>query len=82
MAVIQLTLYGRHECHLCSDMQDSLKPYSDELGFELNIVDIDANPELISRFATKVPVLMHEKHEICHFFLDLHALQMYFSQPR
>ena len=79
-ATIQLTLYSRRGCHLCEDMQESLSSHADELGFSINTVDIDADPALISQFGTKVPVLMHGTHEICHYFLDLKALQMYFSQ--
>ena len=79
-ATIQLTLYSRRGCHLCDDMQQSLKPYSSEMGFNVNVVDIDADPALIEQFARKVPVLKHGEHEICHYFLDLKALQMYFSE--
>ena len=79
-AIIQLTMYGRRGCHLCDDMQESLAPYEAEMGFSVNIVNIDADPSLIRQFGTLVPVLMHGKHEICHYFLDLKALQMYFSQ--
>lgn len=73
-------MYGRRGCHLCEDMQESLTSYADEMGFKLNIIDIDAEPALISQFGTKIPVLMHGEYEICHFFLDLKALQMYFSE--
>jgi len=73
-------MYGRRGCHLCDDMQESLAAYEAEMGFSVNIIDIDVDPSLISQFGTKVPVLLHGKHEICHYFLDLKALQMYFSQ--
>ena len=80
-AAIRLRLYGRRDCHLCEDMQASLRDYREKLGFTLEIIDIDEDPALISQFGTKVPVLMHENHEICHYFLDPQALQMYFSPP-
>ena len=79
-STIQLTMYGRRGCHLCDDMQENLASYEDEMDFSVNIVDIDDDPVLIGQFGTKVPVLMHRKTEICHYFLDLKALQMYFSQ--
>jgi len=78
-AAIQLSLYGRRECHLCEDMQEGLKEFSEQLGFSVEIIDIDDNPALISLYGSKVPVLVHENHEICHYFLDPQALQMYFS---
>ncbi len=73
-------MYSRHGCHLCDDMQESLLAYAKEMGFMLNVIDVDTDPDLISQFGTKVPVLMHGNHEICHYSLDLKALQMYFSQ--
>jgi len=73
-------MYGRRECHLCEDMREGLLSLAPELDFELDTIDIDSDPELESQFGTKVPVLMHGNHEICHYFLDLKALQMYFSQ--
>jgi len=76
---IQLSLYGRLNCHLCEDMQQALVEYQPSLNFTLKMVDIDEDPVLVSEFGTKVPVLMHEDHEICHYFLDPQALQMYFS---
>lgn len=80
-ATIQLSMYRRRGCHLCEDMQENLANYAVEMDFEVDVIDIDADPALISQFGTKVPVLMHRNHEICHYFLDLKALQMYFSQP-
>ncbi|MCK4743543.1 MAG: glutaredoxin family protein [Sulfuriflexus sp.] len=79
-ASIELSLYGRSECHLCEDMQVELEKFSAELNFTLKIIDINEDSTLIDEYGTKVPVLMHENHEICHYFLDPQALQMYFSQ--
>ena len=67
--------------YLCEDMQEGLKPLSSKLGFTVEVIDIDADPDLINEYGSKVPVLMHERHEICHYFLDPQALQMYFSPP-
>jgi len=77
---IQLSLYGRPDCHLCEDMQAGLQGYAERFGFVVDIIDIDKDPALLSQFGSKVPVLMHGSHEICHYFLDPQALQMYFSE--
>lgn len=79
-APIELNLYGRHNCHLCEDMQAELEKFSSVLDFTLKIIDIGEDSALINAYGTKVPVLMHENHEICHYFLDPQALKMYFSQ--
>ena len=79
-ATVQLQLYSRQGCHLCEDMREALRDYAPKLGFDVVVIDIDTDLALVNRFGTKVPVLMHQDHEICHYFLDSEALQMYFSE--
>lgn len=54
-------------------------------SFELDITDIDGDEALESRYGTRVPVLVGERKgqqiEICYYFLDEEALQVYFSRP-
>ena len=70
-----LTVYERSGCHLCDDMVSTLSEWKAELGFEIERVDIDASPGLAARYGTRVPVLAHGSIEVCHYFLDLDALQ-------
>ena len=74
-----LTLYSRMGCHLCEDMETLLQPYLDEAGISLNLVYIDNKPELEQEYGTLVPVLKADNEEICHYFLDVKALQRYMS---
>jgi len=75
-----LTVYLRSYCHLCEAMLQQLYPLQQQYGFELETVDIDGDPALEDAYGTLVPVLKHADREICHYFLDLSALQQYFSQ--
>ena len=70
-----LTVYERPGCHLCDDMVVSLAEWRAELDFEIERVDVDRSPELADRYGAKVPVLVLGSVEICHYFLDLHALR-------
>jgi len=45
------------------------------LGFEYDMVDIDDDPVLVERYGHLVPVLTLGGRDICHYFLDLAALQ-------
>lgn len=69
-----LTLYGRSGCHLCEEMQAGLARLQAELDFDLNVVDVDLAPGLARRYGALVPVLSMDGEEICHYFLDTHAL--------
>jgi glutaredoxin len=65
-----LTLYGRRYCHLCDDMAAAVAPIAAEHGYALEIVDVDAAPELEARYGEMVPVLAHDGETLCHYFLD------------
>ena len=71
---MKLTLYSRYGCHLCEDMIEQLNELMPDHAFELDVIDIDDDPDLVSRFNDLVPVLMREEHEICRYFLDQKTL--------
>lgn len=71
----RLTVYERTGCHLCDDMVTTLAEWQDELGFEIERIDVDSSPELTRRYGAFVPVLTHGSREICRYFLDLDALR-------
>jgi len=56
-------------------MQRALIPWQQRFGFELRIIDIEGREELEDRFGERIPVLLHEGEEICHYFLDEAALK-------
>ena len=75
-----LTLYSRHGCHLCEDMQSQLPAYLTETSLELKVVYVDDNASLEQNYGALVPVLKAGEREICHYFLDVKALQRYISE--
>lgn len=80
MAGPELTVFARSYCHLCGDMIEALQPWQERLGFSLRVVDIDTDPGLEARYGELVPVLEGPEGErICHYFLDIEALQRYFG---
>ena len=54
------------------------------LGFEIEVVDVDADPLLLSRYDELVPVLVAieatDVRELCHYFLDSRAVLAYLSE--
>ena len=71
----QLTVYIRQGCHLCTDMTQALERLRSELGFDITAVDIDADPELVRLYNTRVPVLVAGGVEICYYFLEEQRLR-------
>jgi glutaredoxin len=77
----RLTVFVRRGCHLCTDMTQALERLRSELGFEYSEIDIDRDPDLLSRYDTRVPVLVAGDTEICYYFLEEQRLLAYLQSP-
>jgi Glutaredoxin-like domain (DUF836) len=69
-----LVVQSRAYCHLCDDMVAALTSLQPLYGFSMDVVDIDADPELEARYDLLVPVLTINGEEICHYILDREKL--------
>ena len=67
----RLTLVSRSYCHLCHEMELMLRPLAAEFGVDVDVVDVDADPELEALYDELVPVVLHRGTELCHYFLDV-----------
>ncbi|HGO7833939.1 TPA: glutaredoxin family protein [Neisseria meningitidis] len=67
---MKLTLMFREYCSLCHKMRDALKPFQNEYGFGLDVLDVDDDPVLEEKYNELVPVLLAGDKEICHWHLD------------
>lgn len=70
----KLTVLSRDYCHLCEELVTALKRFQGRYDFDIEIVDVDADPRLEERWGDKVPVLLDGEREICHYFLDHEAV--------
>lgn len=78
----RLTLYGRSYCHLCDEMIAGLRGLQAGFCFSLDVVDVDSNPVLERRFGERVPVLVHDGQELCHYRLNTAAVTALLSKIR
>jgi glutaredoxin len=81
-APVPLTVYGREHCHLCQDMIAALQELQTPLHFSVDVIDVDRDEGLKSRYGERVPVLVAGGEEICHYHLDPVALDAYFTKIR
>lgn len=79
-----LIIYSREACHLCQDMILALKNLQQQVSFDFQVIDIDSSSDLVALYGERIPVLMSpiDNQEICHYFLDLAALDDYLSKLR
>ena len=78
----ELIVYGRKHCHLCEDMIAALKELQTRHPFRLEVIDVDSDAGLKSRYGERVPVLLAGGQEICHYHFDPVALGAYFAKIR
>ncbi|MFO1380202.1 MAG: glutaredoxin family protein [Chitinivorax sp.] len=76
---MRLTLMFREYCSLCHAMLAALNELPSRRQFELDIVDVDADPVLEERYNELVPVLLAGERELCHYHLDNAALDAYLA---
>jgi len=67
----RLMVVHRHDCELCDEMLAAL----DSLGRtrelpQIEVVDVDADPELTRRYGLDVPVLLLDGTLVCKHRLD------------
>lgn len=54
---LHLVLFTRQGCHLCDDAWELLEELRRGYGYRLEARDVDAAPELVSRYGDWVPVV-------------------------
>jgi len=52
-----VTIYSRLGCHLCDDAKNVLDLMREELNFEIVVINIDEDAELVKLYSDQVPVI-------------------------
>ncbi|HEY5285613.1 MAG TPA: glutaredoxin family protein [Solirubrobacteraceae bacterium] len=70
-----VTLYGKPDCHLCTEAQIVLQGLRQELGFELSEVDITTDEALHRAYFERIPVATLDGEELFEYFVDEQTLR-------
>ena len=70
-----LTLYTKPDCSLCDDAHAALERVREGNPFELEVVDISANPELAKRYGERIPVVLVDGEEAWEYVVDERELE-------
>ena len=62
-------VYSRRGCHLCEELINELLPLV-RGRHDVEIVDIDSDPDLCEAYGTRIPVVEANGQEICQYTLD------------
>ena len=71
----RVTLFHAEGCHLCERARSQLHSLRDELGFELEEIDIGGDPELEAKYREWLPVVEIDGERAFVFFVDEAALR-------
>lgn len=70
----RVTLITRAGCHLCEDARSVLSQVCGARGIGVEVLDVDADPELRAEYGDLVPVVLVNGREHAHFRVDPAAL--------
>lgn len=66
----RVTLYTRVACHLCEDARAALDAVRAEVPFDLDVVDVDTDPELVKAYGWEVPVVLVDGRKAFKYRVD------------
>ncbi len=68
---VQFQVYIRYGCHLCDEMLEHLEILANEYEIDVSTIEITGKDDLERQYGNKVPVLVCQQQEVCHFYLDV-----------
>jgi glutaredoxin len=71
---VKVTIYTREGCCLCDDAHAALERVRRQAPFDLEIVDIDGDPDLGEKYGTEIPVVLVDGKKVAKYRVDETAL--------
>jgi glutaredoxin len=72
---MNLVVYTRPDCGLCTEMLDELAVLLAERSLRVEVVDVDSDPALARRYGMRIPVLCADGEFVCAYRLDVDRLR-------
>ena len=77
-----LNFYTRNGCLLCNDAKVLLEMISDDIGFELNEINIDESDQLTEAYGLRIPVVEMNNEVIQEGFIDPEIIETYVNKQK
>ena len=59
-----INIYSRSDCHLCEQAHAIVYSLQETFGYEMRVIDIDQDRELVGRYGTSIPVLSIDGEDV------------------
>jgi hypothetical protein len=69
-AAVHFQLVTREGCELCEEMLAELRVFCIGRNASIELLDVDADPDLRTRYGHRVPVLLLQGEPVCHARFD------------
>lgn len=67
---IKVDIYSRPACHLCDEAKDVVERVQKRLAFEINVINIETDPELEAAYGTEIPVVLIDGRKVFKYRVD------------
>jgi glutaredoxin len=78
----RVTLITRDGCHLCEQAERELRVLAGELGFGLDLLDVDADRARANEYSDRVPVILIDGVEHGYWRLEHERFRTALRRPK
>ena len=77
-----VTVYSRHGCHLCELAIETLSTLDQELNFQIDVIYIEDNKELIDLYSDQIPVIHIDGKHLDFYKIDVERFRSSLEKHR
>ena len=70
VTIMKVSLYGKADCCLCDEAKGVLERARRRVAFDLELIDVAADPELLARHGEEIPVVFIDGRKAFKYRVD------------
>jgi glutaredoxin len=67
---VRIEVYSKPGCHLCDEAEDAIERVRQRYNFDVKVVNIETDPELLSAYGTEIPVVFINGNKAYKYRVD------------
>lgn len=72
---MKIRILSKPDCHLCDDAKQIIERVTERLPIEIEVIDIERDPELFNQYRYDIPVIFLEERKIFKHRVDEQKLK-------
>ncbi|MED4080190.1 glutaredoxin family protein [Halalkalibacterium halodurans] len=78
--MLKVTFYSKEQCPLCDKGLAKMKRLKDEFSFDLEVVDIYEDDELLEKYQLMIPVVAINDEQVDYGMIDEQKVKTWFLE--